>query len=66
MLCARPDFCTGTYPCHLVSPSNGGGFCLAGCDVASQTQGFYLVGIWGSWIKFQGVGGGGLKGPALC
>ena len=32
------------------------GLCLAGCHVVAQTQGYYLVCIWGSLIKFQGGG----------
>ena len=30
--------------------------CLAICDVVAQTQGYYLVCIWGSRGKFQGGG----------
>ena len=34
----------------------GGGGCLAGCHVVAQTQGYHLVYIWGSLVKFLGVG----------
>ena len=30
--------------------------CLAGCPVVAQTQGYHLVYIWGSLVKFQGSG----------
>ena len=30
------------------------GLCLAECHVVAQTQGYYLVCIWGSLVKFQG------------
>ena len=30
--------------------------CLAGCQLIAQTQGFQLVCIWGSLVKFQGAG----------
>ena len=29
--------------------------CLAGCHVVAQTQGYHLVCIWGSLVRFQGV-----------
>ena len=32
------------------------GLCLAGCHVVAQTQGYHLVCIWGSRVKFQGGG----------
>ena len=32
------------------------GLCLAGCHVVALTQGYYLVYIWGSLVKFQGGG----------
>ena len=32
------------------------GLCLAGCNVIAQTQGYHLVCIWGSLVKFQGGG----------
>ena len=32
------------------------GLCLAGCHVVAKTQGYHLVCIWGSLIKFQGGG----------
>ena len=31
--------------------------CLAGCHVVAKTQGYLLVCIWGSLIKFRGEGG---------
>ena len=42
-----------------------GGFRLAKCHVVAKTQGYHLVFIWGSQIKFQG-GWTGLKGHAWC
>ena len=32
------------------------GLCLAGCHVFAQIQGYHLVCIWGSLVKFQGGG----------
>ena len=32
------------------------GLCLAGCHVVAQTEGYELVCIWGSLVKFQGGG----------
>ena len=32
------------------------GLCLAVWHVIAQTQGYQLVGIWGSLVKFQGDG----------
>ena len=32
------------------------GLCLAGCHIIAQTQGYHLVCIWGSLVKFQGDG----------
>ena len=29
------------------------GLCLAGCHIIAQTQGYHLVCIWGSLVKFQ-------------
>ena len=37
-------------------PQIEGALCLAGCHVVAQTQGYHLVCIWGSLVKFQGVG----------
>ena len=37
-------------------PQIKGGLCLAGCHVVAQTQGYHLVCIWGSLVKFQGGG----------
>ena len=31
------------------------GLCRAGSPVIAQTQGYHLVCIWGSLVKFQGV-----------
>ena len=39
--------------CH---PQIEVGLCLAGCHVVAQTQGYHLVCIWGSLVKFQGGG----------
>ena len=33
-----------------------GGFHRTKCPVVAQTQGYHLVCIWGSLVKFQGVG----------
>ena len=38
--------------------------CLAGCHVVAQTQGYHLVCIWGSLVKFQG--GGVVVKTMLC
>ena len=54
--CFVPDldlksFSTGTYHCPLklsVSLKCRGGFCLAGCHVVAQTQGYLVVCIGGS------------------
>ena len=46
-------------------PQIKGALCLAGCHVVAQTQGYYLVCIWGSLIKFQG-GGGVVVKTMLC
>ena len=40
------------------------GLCLAGCHVVAQTQGYHLVCIWGSLVKFQG--GGVVVKTMLC
>ena len=45
-------------------PRIEGGLCLAGCHVVAQTQGYYLVCIWGSLVKFQG--GGVVVKTMLC
>ena len=37
-------------------PQIEAGLCLARCDAVAQTQGYPLVGIWGSQVKFQRVG----------
>ena len=50
------------YHCLLLSfkaqclPQIKRGLCLAGCHVVAQTQGYHLVCIWGSLVKFQGSG----------
>ena len=31
------------------------GLCLNGCHVVAQTQGYHLICIWGSLVKFHGV-----------
>ena len=36
-------------------PQIEGVLCLAGCHVVAQTQGYHLVCIWGSLVRFQGV-----------
>ena len=38
--------------------------CLAGCHVVAQTQGYHVVCIWGSLVKFQG--GGVVVKTMLC
>ena len=40
------------------------GLCLAGCHVVAQTQGYHVVCIWGSLVKFQG--GGVVVKTMLC
>ena len=56
------SFCTGAYPClsklnvSLKLRRGGGRLCLAGCHFVAQTQGYHLVCIWGSLVKFQGGG----------
>ena len=45
-------------------PQIKGGLCLAGCHVVAQTQGYHLVCIWGSLVKFQG--GGVVVKTMLC
>ena len=37
-------------------PQIKGGFCLAGCHVVAQAQGYHVVCIWGSLVKFKGGG----------
>ena len=37
-------------------PQSKGGLCLAGCHVVAQIQGYHVVCIWSSLVKFQGVG----------
>ena len=39
-----------------MSHSNIGGLSLAGRHVVAQTQGYHLVCIWASLVKFQGGG----------
>ena len=52
------SFCAGAHPClsKLNVSLKYGGVCLAGCHVVAQTQGYHLVCIWGSLVKFQGGG----------
>ena len=45
-------------------PQIKGGLSLAGCHVVAQTQGYHLVCIWGSLVKFQG--GGVVVKTMLC
>ena len=40
------------------------GLCLGGCHVVAQTQGYHMVCIWGSLVKFQG--GGVVVKTMLC
>ena len=64
MLCASAgfaEFLYRGYPClecfkAQCLPQIKGGLCLAGCHVVAQTQGYHLVCIWGSLVKFQGSG----------
>ena len=35
-------------------PQIEAGLCLTGCHVVEQIQGYHLLGIWGSLVKFQG------------
>ena len=74
MLCARVQirwvFAPGFTPVFQSSfkaqclPQIKGGLCLAGCHVVAQTQGYHLVCIWGSLVKFQG--GGVVVKTMLC
>ena len=45
-------------------PQSKGGLCLAGCHVVVQIQGYHVVCIWGSLVKFQG--GGVVVKTMLC
>ena len=36
-------------------PQIEGVLCLPGCHVVAQTQGYHLVCIWGSLVRFQGA-----------
>ena len=60
MLCARVLICwvfvPGLTPISQtsMSHSNIGGLSLAGRHVVAQTQGYHLVCIWASLVKFQG------------
>ena len=47
-------------------PQIKGELCLAGCHVVAQTQGYHLVCIWGSVVKFRGGGGGVVVKTMLC
>ena len=48
----------GKSPAAPVGPANffEGGFRQTKCPVVAQTQGYHLVCIWGSLVKFQGDG----------
>ena len=35
-------------------PQIGRGLCVAGRHVVAKTQGYHLVCVWGSLVKFQG------------
>ena len=55
------SYCTGAIPvfeaqCLPQIEGGGGGLCLAGSHVVAKIQGYYLVCIWGTLVKFQGVG----------
>ena len=39
-----------------MTPSSSKGLCLTGCHVVAQTQGYHLVCIWASLVKFHGGG----------
>ena len=58
--CRFAEFlCRGSplsFKAQCLSQIWGGGLCLAGCHVVAQTQGYHLVCIWGSLVKFQGGG----------
>ena len=45
-------------------PQIKGGLYLDGCHVVAQAQGYHLVYIWGSLVKFQG--GGVVVKTMLC
>ena len=54
MLCAALCLSLSFKPQCL--PQTERGLCLAGCYAVAQTQGYHLVCIWSSLVKFQGVG----------
>ena len=57
--CGFPEFLYRCLPLSFKAqclPQIEGGLCLARCVVVAQTQAYHLVGIWGSQVKFQGVG----------
>ena len=58
--CGFADFlCLGLprpFKAQSIHQIEGVGLCLAGCHVVAHTQGYHLVCLWGSLIKFQGVG----------
>ena len=62
MLCARMWICLILVTWLSLSfkaqclPQIEGVLCLAGCHIVAQTQGYHLVCIWGSLVRFQGVG----------
>ena len=70
MLCARVQIRWVFVPGLPLSfkaqclPQIREGLCLAGCYVVAQTQGYHLVCIWGSVVKFRG--GGVVVKTMLC
>ena len=62
MLCAKVWICCVLDRCLPLSfkaqclPQIEERLCLAGCRVVAQTQGYHLVCVWGSLVKFQGGG----------
>ena len=66
ILCARLWICWVFIPVFQssVSPSNWEGFGLVGCHVVAQIQGYHLICIWDSLVKFQG--GGVVPKTMLC
>ena len=70
ILCARLWICwvfvPGLIPVFQssVSPSNWEGFGLVGCHVVAQIQGYHLICLWDSLVKFQG--GGVVPKTMLC
>ena len=51
------NVCARAYPCLSklsVSLKFRMGLCLAGCHIVAHTQGYHLVCIWSSLVKFHG------------